>query len=375
MMSRVGSSSEEALATMSKQEMQPRRSPEHLRPLVPRSAPVKPAPWEPYLPVYFWLGGIAAGGWLAATAEDWFGAADRGVVGAGRYLAAGGVLAGTPLLIIDLGRPDRFHKMLRLVKPRSAMSLGSWGIAAFGAIASGAAILQFIEARVGPTSDIARISRGTFGRSLHLVGLPLALFVGSYTGVLLAATSTPAWARRRFTLPSLFLASGVASGLAATAALVTNRSSISDSARRHLARAGQAVLAAELALNLADELAASPLPSRRAAPAAGRVGLALSLLAGTVAPLLLLRSGGRRRQAPKSALLAAALTLGGSLALRFRIVGEGYHSAETPADTWAVAQGRRLVEERPRSSAEETAGEALTLAKSSDRPILLGTRS
>lgn len=347
------------LTTISERELEPRRSPPHLRPLVPRSAPVKPAPWEPYLPIYFLLGGISAGGWLAATAEDWAGAGERDVIRVGRYLALGGVLAGTPLLIADLGRPERFHHMLRLVRPRSAMSLGSWGIAAFGAVAGSAAALQFIGERSGPASRVGRIARGRAGKAMHLAGLPLALFVGGYIGILLASTSTPAWARRRFTLPPLFLASGLASGLTATAALVEGRRSTSDAARRRLAGAGRAALATELALNLADEVASSSLPSRRTEPAGRRGRRAVSLLAGRVVPLLMSGSGRRRGPAPRSSLLTAALTLGGSLALRYRITGEGYRSAETPADTWLLARDRRLIGRTPQPPALTASRSAL----------------
>jgi formate-dependent nitrite reductase membrane component NrfD len=226
--------------------------------------------------------------------------------------------------------------MLRLVQPRSAMSLGSWGLAAFGAATGGAAMLQLAEDLAGPASPLARASRGAIGRGIHLTALPLALFVGGYTGTLLASTSTPAWARRRLTLPPLFLASGVASGLTATAALVDKRTSPSNPARRRLARASTVALAAELALTLADDLAASTLPSQRSAPPGSGVRRALALIAGTLAPLVLAGSNSRRRTAP---LLTAALALGGSLALRYRITNEGYRSVQRAADTWALARG------------------------------------
>jgi formate-dependent nitrite reductase membrane component NrfD len=318
-----------------------------------RAPPVKKAPWEWYLPVYFWAGGVAAGGWLAATAEDWGGAGERAVVRPGRYLAVGGILGGTALLILDLGRSERFLNMLRIVRPRSAMSLGSWGLAAFGTATGAAAALQAAEDRFGPTSAPARLSRGGVGRALHLAALPLALFVGTYTGTLLSSTSTPAWERRRLSLPPLFLASGAASGIAATAAIAEGGRSATAGARRRLARASTVALATELALSVAGERAASTLPSHRAAPPRRRVMHTLTLLAGTAAPLVLsaLRARQLARPAPRGEeeakarprkpvlpLVAAALSLGGSLALRFQITHEGYRSAETAADTWAVAR-------------------------------------
>lgn len=41
------------------------------------------------------------------------------------------------LLIMDLGRPERFHHMLRVVKPTSPMSVGSWTLLAFSAAQGG----------------------------------------------------------------------------------------------------------------------------------------------------------------------------------------------------------------------------------------------
>src|SRR5690606_13201911 len=77
--------------------------------------PVKKPLWDWYLiPVYFWLGGIAGGSWLAAAAEAVAGRGDPGVFRAGRYLAFGGVAVGSGLLILDLGRPERFLNMLRV---------------------------------------------------------------------------------------------------------------------------------------------------------------------------------------------------------------------------------------------------------------------
>jgi formate-dependent nitrite reductase membrane component NrfD len=270
--------------------------------------------------------------------------------------------------------------MLRLYQPYSVMSLGSWVLAGFGAATGAAATLQVIEDRAAPGPRLARLSHSKAGPLLHLIGLPNALLLGSYTGILLASTSTPAWAKRRLTLPPLFLASGAASGLTATAAIVEARSSarsapVSVGARRRLARASVAALAAELVLSLADQAAGAGLPSLQATPRRVRTARELSLLAGTIAPLVLTSIQARRlaadsasksaratpsgrgkvgillasllkRTQPKKErhtslpLLAAILALGGGLALRFRITEEGYHSADTAADTWELARER-----------------------------------
>ena len=322
--------------------------------------PVKKAPWEwYYIPVYFWAGGIAAGSWLAAAAEDVAGANDRGVVRAGRYIALGGVLAGTGLLIADLGRPERFLNMLRIVRARSPMSLGAWGLSVFGPLTGIGAVLQFAEDVLGRDSRVGRLSSGWLGRAVHLAGLPLALFLGGYTGVLLAATSTPAWAQRKLLLGPLFLTSGVASGLAAVSAVVNATDSASPPARRRLSRAGVLALGAELLLESADREEASKLPSSRRESKLVKTTRALMLGAGMIAPLALelvrgiaplgkrrrrrererweeRRARGHRRRS-RQGLLAAGLTLAGGLALRLLTVREGKVSADMPEDTWAFA--------------------------------------
>src|SRR5207248_7415343 len=99
------------------------------------------------------------------------------------------------LLILDLGRPDRFLNMFRVLKLRSPMSLGSWALAAFG-----------------PFCALSALSPR---RALALVGLPFALFVAGYTGVLLAATAVPLWTKNHLLLGPLFLSSSFSSAAAA----------------------------------------------------------------------------------------------------------------------------------------------------------------
>lgn len=302
--------------------------------------PVKRAPWKWYIPTYFWVGGIAAGAWAAAAVEDLAGERDRDTVRAGRYLALGGVLAGTALLIADLGRPERFLNMLRVVRARSPMSVGSWGLVGFGAHAGAAALLQLAE-DVWPASRLARLSQGRSGRVLHALGLPWAMFVGSYTGALLGATSTPSWSRRVMILPSLFAASSLSSGASAVAQ-VAERTACATSAarepvRRRLAGIEAVGLAAETVLALLSAARVRSLPSTRRAPPRVRRARAAIVAAGMSAPLLLhlARSPSRHR----AASLAAALAIGGSLALRVAVARDGYHSARTPDDTWAVTRG------------------------------------
>src|SRR4029079_15217792 len=103
--------------------------------------------------------------------------------------AAGGAVLSTPLLILDLGRPERFLNMLRVFKPQSPMSVGAWPLAVFGGAWTAALI-----------SDAAAVVSAATG-----------LVLATYTGVLLGATAIPAWKRHAGTLPIHFGASGLAS--------------------------------------------------------------------------------------------------------------------------------------------------------------------
>ena len=301
----------------------------------PPAPPIKPATWEWYIPIYFWTGGISAGAWVAAAAEDAAGERDRALIRAARYLSAGTLAVGTVLLIVDLGRPERFHHMLRLVRVRSAMSQGVWGLTAFGGFVGLATLLQAAEdGWLGRRRRLARLSRGGFGRGLHLAGLPAALFVGSYTGVLLSSTSIPSWARRTGVLGPLFLASALSSGTAAVAAALELTGRGRPRAMRRLRRAEAVALAAELGLALASRREAGRLPSGLEHSGAERFARGVMLAGGMGAPLVLALAGRGRRKRRRRTPIGAGLAIAGSLALRYLVSREGARSAALPADTW-----------------------------------------
>ncbi len=97
--------------------------------------PVIKAPvWKHDIAAYFFAGGLAAGSSLIAAAAD---ATGRPALRrASRLTSLAALGAGTYFLINDLGRPSRFHHMLRVAKPTSPMSMGSWILAAFGPAAA-----------------------------------------------------------------------------------------------------------------------------------------------------------------------------------------------------------------------------------------------
>ena len=91
------------------------------------------AHWSWEIVLYFFFGGVAGGSFLVAAAASLLGfQKDEPIVRVGRYLAFVSILISPVLLIKDLGRPERFVNMLRVLKLRSVMSIGTWALSTFG---------------------------------------------------------------------------------------------------------------------------------------------------------------------------------------------------------------------------------------------------
>ena len=164
---------------------------------------LKPPTWTWEVPLYFFVGGIAGMSSLIAFVAHLF-HADPQLVRVALWIAFVGTGLCPALLISDLGRPLRFLNMLRVFKWRSAMSMGSWILSAFG----GAAFLALA------TNEL--ILRGIHSPFLpplrwigEFAGALTGLLLASYTGVLIGATAIPVWNENRLLLPGHFLTSGL----------------------------------------------------------------------------------------------------------------------------------------------------------------------
>jgi hypothetical protein len=171
---------------------------------------VKPPVWTCEVPAYFFVGGTAGAAAVIAAVARATGAPGDLVRDARWIAAAGGVLS-PPLLISDLGRPERFLNMLRVFKLQSPMSVGVWTLVAFSSAASASA---FADA-VGRASG-GGIVTGIVGDAAGALAAATGLVLSTYTGVLLGATAIPAWARHVRMLPIHF---GVSSTGAAASLL------------------------------------------------------------------------------------------------------------------------------------------------------------
>src|SRR6185312_5298469 len=79
---------------------------------------------------YLFFGGLAgASSVLAASAHM---SGHRDVARVAKLTALGAISLSAAALVHDLGRPARFTNMLRVFKPSSPMSVGSWLLAGYG---------------------------------------------------------------------------------------------------------------------------------------------------------------------------------------------------------------------------------------------------
>jgi len=178
---------------------------------------LKQPTWRWEIIWYFFFGGLAAGCYVIASIAALFGSPeDRRVARTGYYLSLLALLPCPPLLIKDLGRPERFLNMLRIFKVKSPMSMGTWGLVSFSFFSGITAVIQV--ARDGILGDWwgARALSALPQKLIALPGALLGVFLGGYTGVLLASTSVPLWSRSKL-LGAVF----VSSAMSTSAALIT----------------------------------------------------------------------------------------------------------------------------------------------------------
>ncbi|WP_435829856.1 NrfD/PsrC family molybdoenzyme membrane anchor subunit [Micromonospora costi] len=284
--------------------------------------PILKAPvWKKDIAAYLFTGGLAAGSSLLAAGGQLTGR--PALRRAGRVTALAAVTASAGFLIRDLGRPERFHHMLRVAKLTSPMSVGTWILTAFGpaaGIAAAAEAAPWLPERGLP--GVARRVLSPAGDVAGLAAAAVAPALATYTGVLLSDTAVPSWHEAYPELPVIFAGSALASG--AGVGLIAAPTAQAGPARR-MALAGAALELSgshrvETRIGLLSEPYRLGLPGRLL-----RTGRALTV-AGVVGALV-----GRRSRAV-SALSGAAL-LAASVATRFGVFYAGVASARDPKYT------------------------------------------
>jgi formate-dependent nitrite reductase membrane component NrfD len=163
---------------------------------------------------YFFFGGLAAGSYVIATIAALFGSKeDRVVARTGYYLALLTLLPCPPLLIKDLGRPERFLHMMRIFKTKSPMSMGVYGLLGFSFFSGITAIIQAAKDGILGRWWGARLLAALPQKLISLPGSLFGIFLGGYTGVLLTATSVPLWSRSKL-LGGIFVSSALSTSTA-----------------------------------------------------------------------------------------------------------------------------------------------------------------
>lgn len=276
---------------------------------------VKEPVWQPEIPWYFFTGGLAgAASLLGIVARA---AGNPPLAKAALYVSMAGEAISPALLVSDLGRPERFLKMLRVFKVTSPMSVGSWILALDGAVTTVATGLELADR--APRTKVAAETVSA------LLGAPLSI----YTATLVSNTAVPVWHEARRELPFVFGASSAASAGAAAAIVVPPDHA---GPARRLA-VGGVVVGNVAMLAMEARLGSTGEPYYRGP--AGKLNALAKLCTATGASLLA-TSAKRSRLA---AIAGGGLVLAGEAALRWSVFKAGFQSARDPK--YVVEQQRK----------------------------------
>lgn len=309
---------------------------------------IKPSHYKWLIASYLFTGGLAGASQIIAALADLFGReGDRSVVRAGRYLALLGAILSPIFLVRDLQTPKRFYNMMRIFRPTSPMSIGSWTLAAFGALSALAAVAQLADDTLARTRRPRRTGSAA-GRWLgRIAGLPAAaggMVMSCYTGSLLSSTSVPFWAVAPKLLPALFGASALSTAAAATA-LATERAGSSEQAQVAMERIALVASATEMAVAVACDRrwkrTATDWPIKQdpkltAAYRFGALGLGIGVPLAIHAVHVL-----TGRRSSWSSNLASTSALAGGFIQRAVLTFAGNASAERPEDYFRFTSDSR----------------------------------
>ncbi|HEX7335806.1 MAG TPA: NrfD/PsrC family molybdoenzyme membrane anchor subunit [Gemmatimonadales bacterium] len=301
-------------------------NPESGVPLAPR--------WGWYVVLYFFIGGLIAGCYAIASALQVVGdPRDREAVRIGHRLAFPGVLVCAVLLIVDLGRPERFWHMIikshhfpePIFKYWSPISLGSWILSLFGALAFVSFIGVLLETGRLRWKPLVRLHQrvrqlpGWVSKAWGILGCLVGIALAGYTGVLMVSAVTPVW-HNAVPLGGLFLASAVSTSYALLILLLLRRGRRhSDPTVRKLEDADRWAVWIEVALLLLVLVPLGALARPILTGAYGALFWVGVVVAGLLAPIILDRIKDRG-DLERRLRLRAILILVGGLVLRFVLV-------------------------------------------------------
>jgi polysulfide reductase chain C len=171
--------------------------------------------WGIPVVVYLFLAGLGAGSFFLGVifsrnnGEGWQLCSRRAFL-----LAPLAIAVGLLMLILDLRYKTRFWRTLTVLNPGSPMSIGVWLLTAFFVVATLNAVCWLpasVRRRIPLVGSFRFWSRPGMRRLLGYGGIPFALGISVYTGVLLSVTIIPLW--RNLSLPLLFFISALSLGI------------------------------------------------------------------------------------------------------------------------------------------------------------------
>lgn len=184
--------------------------------------------WGLLIVLYLFLGGLSAGLFFVSALATYLQSDGRPtyprLARLGALFAPWPVAFGSALLVFDLGHWYRFYKLFVTFEWHSPMSIGAWLLALFTLVTLAAfwawlpaeplaAFARRLPRRLRFLRIVDSPRRESWRRPLAIIGFPLAVGVGIYTGVLLGAVQArPFWNTNL--VAQMFLFSALSTGCA-----------------------------------------------------------------------------------------------------------------------------------------------------------------
>ncbi len=157
----------------------------------------KPPAWHDLVVLDVLFNNLTTGLFLVAAAGELAVPASFTPIATWAYpIALALLLIDLALLVLDLGDKLRFHHMLRVFKPSSPMSLGTWCLTVYSLFLTAIIAAEFVVA-MGWLSGDAGLA--WWVRKAAIVGgIPFAFGSAAYKGVLFSMTAQPGWKDARW---------------------------------------------------------------------------------------------------------------------------------------------------------------------------------
>ncbi len=299
--------------------------------------PVKHSDYRFKTAFSFFSEGIAGASQLIATIVDLTSRQeDRALVRSARYISTIGSLVAALLFVVDLKTRQRFLNMLRIFRPTSPMSIGTWTLTEFSMFSTLTLAAQALEDLGFPRTGRA------LGRWLELPAASLGSLLAVYMGTEMEETSTPLWASAHPVLAGALAAGNMGDAVSALQ-LVGSVEGASEKTQRRLDQVGAA--AGVLQMSFACSLRRRWRKEKQGQPGSAADWLynggVLGFLIGAPLAARWINAVTRRRR-PGLSLFASATTLAGGLLMPSMLLIAGNRSADQPKNYFEYTRQQKL---------------------------------